>query len=90
MIKRLFYANMKLGTHQKSGNSVEVEGVRVGHCTDRLKDKSKEKTCIKGGKQTVRRTNRQEEQSLKRKTLRSHSPPGVSESHNVSKLETHS
>ena len=71
MIKRLFYANMKLGTHQKSGDNVEVEGVRVGHCTDRLKDKSKEKTCIKGRKQTVRRTNRQEKQSLKWDTQKS-------------------
>ena len=43
----------------------------MGHCTGRLKDKSKEKTCVKGGKQTVRRTNRQEKQSLKRDTQKS-------------------
>ena len=36
------------------------------------KDKSKEKTCIQGGKQPVRKKkNRQEKQSLKGETLRS-------------------
>ena len=95
MIRRLFYASPKLGTHQKSGDNVEVEGVRVGHCTGRRKDKSKEKTCIKGGKQTVRRTNRQEKQSLKRDTQKSllflfYSPSSVLERHSISKLETYS
>ena len=27
----------------------------MGQCIDRLKDKSKEKTCIQGGKQPVRK-----------------------------------
>ena len=56
----------------------------MGHCTDRLKDKSKEKTCIKGGKQTVRKTLR----SLSF-LFYSPSPSFVLESHSVSKLETH-
>ena len=65
----------------------------MGQCIDRLKDKSKEKTCIKGGKQTVRKTNRQEQESLKLRSLsflfHSPSPSLVLESHSVSKLETH-
>ena len=30
MIRRLFYASLKLGRHETSGDNVEVEGVRGG------------------------------------------------------------
>ena len=66
----------------------------VGQCTDRLKDKSNENTCIQGGKQTEK-TNRQEKQGLKRKTLRGLSlflfnlPSSFLVLESVSKLETH-
>ena len=38
------------------GTMLRLREWGVGHCTDRLKDKSKENTCIQGGKQTVRKT----------------------------------
>ena len=55
MIRRLVYASLKLGTRRKSGENVEVEGVRGGSVYRQAKDKSKEKTCIQGGKQPVRK-----------------------------------
>ena len=65
----------------------------MGHCTDRVKDRSKEKTCIQGGKKNRERNKQARKTKFETKdTQRSllflfHSTSSVLESHSVSKLE---
>ena len=68
----------------------------MGHCTDRLKDKRKEKnlhprwkTNREKNRQT-RKTKFETKDAQKSVLFLFHSLPSVLESHNVSKLETHS
>ena len=65
----------------------------MGQCIDRLKDKSKEKTCIQGGKQPVRKKQTRKTKFERQDTQKSllflfYSPSSVLERHSISKLET--
>ena len=68
----------------------------MGQCIDRLKDKGKEKTCIQGGKQPVRKKKQTRKTKFERKDTQKsllflfYSPSSVLERHSISKLETYS